>query len=137
MPHRLSGLVAGDEQARPCHLLHDELAHLERGSLLIRLDPEMDLEAAPSGRRGRPATFSDAAMQTCLVLKALFGLPLRQTIGWVGSLLKLSKLNWPVPDYSTLCRRSSDLTVTIPYRPSTGALHLLVDSTGIKAMGEG
>ena len=53
------------------------------------------------------------------------------------SLLKLAKLDWPVPDFSTLCRRQKDLTVTIPYRPSTGALHLLVDSTGIKAMGEG
>jgi hypothetical protein len=71
------------------------------------------------------------------VLKALFGLPLRQTTGLVASLLKLAKLNWPVPAYSTLCRRQKDLTVTIPYRPSTGALHRLIDSTGIKAMGEG
>jgi len=55
----------------------------------------------------------------------------------VGSLLKLAKLDWPVPDFSTLCRRSSGLTVQIPYRQSTGALHLLVDSTGIKAAGEG
>ena len=42
-----------------------------------------------------------------------------------------------MPDFSTLCRRSSGLTVQIPYRPSTGALHLLIDSTGIKAAGEG
>ena len=109
----------------------------ERGSLLIWLDPKMEWAAAPSGRRGRPATFSDAAIQTCLMLKALFGLPLRQTTGLVESLLKLAKLNWPVPDFSTLCRRQKDLTVSIPYRPSTGALHLLIDSTGIKAMGEG
>jgi IS5 family transposase len=55
----------------------------------------------------------------------------------VASLLKMAKLGWPVPDYSTLCRRQNDLTVAIPCRPSTGALRLLVDSTGIKAMGEG
>jgi hypothetical protein len=109
----------------------------QRGSLLIWFDPEMEWRAPASGRRGRPATFSDAAIQTCLMLKALFGLPLRQTTGLVASLLKLAKLNWPVPDFSTLCRRQKDLTVTIPYRPSTGALHLLIDSTGIKAMGEG
>ena len=41
------------------------------------------------------------------------------------------------PKTSTLCRRQNDLSVTIPYRSSTGALPLLVDSTGIKAMGEG
>jgi hypothetical protein len=109
----------------------------QRGSLLIWFDPEMDWMAAPNGRRGRPATFSDAAVQTCLMLRALFGLPLRQTTGLVASLLELAKLDWPVPDYSTICRRQSDLTVTIPYHPSTGALHLLIDSTGIKAMGEG
>ncbi len=33
------------------------------GSLLIWFDPEMEWLAAPSGRRGRPATLSDAAIQ--------------------------------------------------------------------------
>ena len=97
----------------------------------------MEWLAAPQGRRGRPITFSDAATQTCLMLKALFGLPLRQTTGLVASLLSPAKLNWPVPDFNTLCRRQKDLTVTIPCQPSTGALHLLIDSTGIKSMGEG
>ena len=45
--------------------------------------------------------------------------------------------DWPVPDFSTLCRRQKGLSVAIPYRQSTGALHLLIDSTGIKAEGEG
>ena len=108
-----------------------------RGSLLIWFDPETEWLAVPSGRRGRPATFSDAAIQTCLTLKVLFGLPLRQTAGLVASLLKLAGLDWPVPDFSTLCRRQKTLTVATPYRPSSGALHLLIDSTGIKAMGEG
>jgi hypothetical protein len=62
---------------------------------------------------------------------------LRQTTGLVASLADARPLNWPVPDFSTLCRRQNDLGVTIPYRSSTGALPLLVDSTGIKAMGEG
>lgn len=42
-----------------------------------------------------------------------------------------------VPDYSTLCRRQKTITVDIPYRPSEKGLHLLVDSTGIKILGEG
>ena len=108
-----------------------------RGSLVIWFDPETEWLAVPKGRRGRPATFSDAAIQTCLTLKALFGLPLRQATGLVASLIELARLDWPVPDFSTLCRRSSKLIVQIPYRPSTGALHLLIDSTGIKAAGEG
>ena len=108
-----------------------------RGSLVIWFDPETTWLAAPEGRRGRPATFSDAAIQTCLTLKALFGLPLRQATGLVASLIELARLDWPVPDFSTLCRRQKGLTVQIPYRQSTGALHLLIDSTGIKAAGEG
>ena len=39
-------------------------------------------------QRGRQQTYSDAAMQACLTLKVLFGLPLRQTTGFVESLLK-------------------------------------------------
>ena len=67
----------------------------------------------------------------------LFGLPLRQTTGFVASLLKLAGLDWPVSDYSTLCRRQRTLAVQLPYRGGTGPLHLLVDSTGIKVRGEG
>ena len=59
----------------------------------------MEWLAAPGGRRGRPATFSDAAIQTCLTLKVLLGLPLRRTTGLVASLLKLAGLDWPVPDF--------------------------------------
>ena len=93
----------------------------QRGSLLIWFDPEMEWLAVAQGRRGRPATYSDAAIQTCLTLRVLFGLPLRQTTGLVASLLKLAGLDLPVPDLSTLCRRSIGLTVKVPYRPSTGA----------------
>ena len=91
----------------------------------------------PSGRRGRQQSYSDAAIQACLTLKVLLGLPLRQTTGFVASLLELSGLGWSVPDFSTLSRRQKALDVTIPYRGSNGALHLLVDSTGIKVEGEG
>ncbi|MDB2420805.1 IS5 family transposase [Paracoccaceae bacterium] len=108
-----------------------------RGSLLIWFDPEMDWEATSSGRRGRQQTYSAAAIQACLTLKVLFGLPLRQTTGFVESLLKLVGLDWSVPDFSTLCRRQKTLSVAIPYKGSAGPLHLLVDSTGIKAEGEG
>lgn len=109
-----------------------------RGSLLVWLDREMEWLARPSGRPGRPETFSDAAIQFCLSLKVLFGLALRQTIGMVASLLKLAGLkDWPVPDFSTLCRRQKSGTIQIPFRRSDGPLNLLVDSTGVKVRGDG
>jgi IS5 family transposase len=55
----------------------------------------------------------------------------------VASLLALAGLDWPVPDYSTLCRRQKGLLVAIAHRPGTGALHLLIASTGTKAEGDG
>jgi hypothetical protein len=113
------------------------LALKQRGSLSIWFDPEMSWEAEASGRRGRQQTYSDAAIQACLTLKVLFGLPLRQTTGFVESLVKRVGLDWSVPDFSTLCRRQRTLSVAIPYKGSAGPLHLLVDSTGIKAEDEG
>ena len=108
-----------------------------RGSLLIWLDREMEWLASPSGRLGRSETYSDAAIQFCLSIKVLFGLALRQTIGMVASLLRMAGVDWPVPDYSTLCRRQSSVTIQVPYRRADGHLNLLVDSTGVKVRGDG
>ena len=108
-----------------------------RGSLTVWLDKDMQWFAAASGKRGRSPKFSDAAIQFCLTIKNLFGLALRQAVGFVESLLKLSGLHWPVPDFSTICRRQRSLQVHVPYRSSQAGLHLLVDSTGIKFLGEG
>jgi transposase len=105
--------------------------------LTIWFDPEMSWDAAPRGRRGRQQSYSDAAIQTCLSMKVLFGMALRQTTGFVASLLRLVGLDWTVPDFSTLSRRQKTLAVNIPFRGSKGPLHLLIDSTGIKVEGEG
>ena len=104
---------------------------------MVWLDPELQWQDVPSGRTGRPAVFSDAAIQFCLTLKCMFGLGLRQATGLAESLLKLAQLDWNVPDYSTLSRRQKTLSVAITARPSRGGLHLLVDSTGVKILGEG
>jgi hypothetical protein len=108
-----------------------------RGSLQVWFDPGMQWLSTPTGKRGRQPMFSDAAIQTCLMLKGVFKLALRQTTGMVASLLEMAGLNWPVPDFSTLSRRQKTLLVEIPCQPSSGPLHLLIDSTGIKAVGDG
>lgn len=93
--------------------------------------------AQPTGKRGRQPVYSDAAVQTCLTMKVLFGMALRQTTGFVESLLYLIGLDREVADFSTLSRRQKTLSVNIPRRGSQGPLHLLIDSTGIKVEGEG
>ena len=69
-------------------------------------------------------------------MKVLFGMALRQTTGFVESLLCLIGLEWDVPDFSTLSRRQKTLAVNISHRGSQGPLHRLIDSTGIKVEGE-
>lgn len=109
----------------------------KRGSLSVWFDPDMVWHAEKSGKQGRPETFSDAAIQTCLTLKVLFGLPLRQTAGLVESLIQMAGLDWSVPDCLTLCRRQARIAVQIPYLASGQPLNLLIDSTGIKFRGDG
>ena len=108
-----------------------------RGSLTIWLDKGMSWFAAACGKCGRRPQFSDAAAQFCLTFKNLFGLALRQATGFVQSLLALSGLLRPVPDFSTLCRRQRSLDVQVACRPSSGGLELRLDSTGPKFLGEG
>ena len=109
----------------------------QRGSLLIWLDKDMVWRAPKAGRPGRPPVFFDAAIQFCLMVKVLFGLPLRQTTGMVASILQMARLDWAVPDFSTLSRRQKTISVDISSRRAAGPLNLLVDSTGIKFLGDG
>ncbi|OED49962.1 hypothetical protein AB838_04355 [Rhodobacteraceae bacterium (ex Bugula neritina AB1)] len=74
----------------------------QRGSLTIWLDPAMIWKAKPSGKRGRQQCYSYAAIQTCLTMKVLFGMPLRQTTGVMESLFKLAGLDWTMPWSSPL-----------------------------------
>jgi hypothetical protein len=96
----------------------------------------MNWHGQPSGKRGRSQMFSDQAIQFCLSTKCLFNLPLRQTMSMTQSLLRLTGLDWPIPDYSTVNRRQKTLQVAIAVVPTTTGLHLLVDSTGTKMLGE-
>ena len=130
------------EQAITLPLSHDQLesyndALKQRGSLLIWLDKDMAWLAQKAGRLGGPPVFTDAAIQFCLIVKVLFGPPLRQTTGMVGSILSMAALGWSVPDFSTLSRRQKTITVQMSNRRAPRSLNLLVDSTGIKFLGDG
>lgn len=54
------------------------LALKRRGALMVWLDPEMAWFAAPGGKPDHPEGFPASAIQFCLSMKILFGLPLRQ-----------------------------------------------------------
>ena len=76
-----------------------------------------------SGKRVRQPVYCDPAIQTCLTMKVLFGMALRQTTGFVESLLRRIGLNWELPDFSTHSRRPKTLAVNNPDPASKGPLH--------------
>src|SRR3954452_577471 len=108
----------------------------QRGSLTIWFSEEAVAawRAAPRTTLGGQARYSDLAIETSLILRAVVHQPLRQT---GGSLLELMGLDLPVPDHSTLSRRSRTLAVAPQVRTASGPVHLLVDSTGVKLSGPG
>ncbi len=89
------------------------------------------------GRRGRGFHYSDTAIETALMLKGLFKLPLRALEGFINSLFQLMAVPLQSPDYSCISKRAK--TVDIKYRlPSQGPVaHLVIDATGLKVYGEG
>jgi len=114
-------------------------ALVARGSLTVWLDDdlwEQWYDQRPS-QRGAQFVYSDGTIAWMLTMRMLLGLPLRQTQGFIQSLLGLMQLALVVPDYSTLSRRQGRLRVVLPRKPTDSPMHLVVDSTGLKVYGEG
>ena len=83
-------------------------------------------KAAPRTTPGGQPHYSNLAITTGLMLRAVFRLALRQTEGLIGSILQLLGIELPVPDFSTLSRRAQSLELPAQPRVSGGPIHLLV-----------
>ena len=119
---------------------HYNAALVQRGSLTLWISDDMLavwLNQQNSGKPGRSVTYTDTAIFCMATLKEVYHLPLRATQGLTLSIMKLLDVDLPVPDYSTLSRRCTTLEVTLPRRKNNQALHMVVDSTGVKVFGEG
>jgi IS5 family transposase len=115
-------------------------ALIQRGSLTFWFDQD-NLEQwcrnMHPEQAGRPTVYGDTAILCALTLKAVFHLRLRQSQGFLASLLQMLRLDLPTPNYSTICRRSKTLDVDLDSRPRNEPLHVVIDSTGLKVFGEG
>jgi IS5 family transposase len=115
-------------------------ALVERGSLTVWVSEEV-LSAwhntARTGKRGKPADYTDTAILCMATLGEVYHLPLRATQGLTRSLIILLGVELSMPCYTTLCRRRRSLEVELPRLRKSEPLHLVVDSTGVKVYGEG
>jgi hypothetical protein len=115
---------------------------VQRGSITIWLEEsvlrawrDISKEKKVVGER----LYADCVIQCCLLLGQVYHQPLRQTTGFVASLLALlGYKDYAVPDYSTLCRRQSCLPVEVSQvLAGKQKINIALDSTGLKVYGEG
>ena len=107
----------------------------KRGDLTIWLSDEAlgAWRAPPSGKPGGQRRYADIAIEAALMIRMVFHLPLRQTEGFLYSLMQLLDIDLPIPDHTTLSRRLQKLGEIKFHTPAThGPLHLLIDSTGLR-----
>ncbi|WP_454017914.1 IS5 family transposase [Azospirillum sp. Marseille-Q6669] len=93
--------------------------------------------AAPRTIPGGQARYAGLAIETALLVRVVFHQPLRRTEGLLRSLLDLLGLDLPVPDHTTVSRRSAILTPILRAALPDGLVHLVLDSTGLKVYGAG
>jgi hypothetical protein len=107
----------------------------QRGSVALWLSEDARKAWCYRGRRkpGGKRVYSDAAIETFWTMSMVYGLPLRQTEGFIESLFDLAAVSLPVPDHSTVSRRvrKHGKVPKIP-RGRKGSIHLLVDSSGLR-----
>ena len=79
-----------------------------RGSMTLWVTDEAvaDWQAQPRLTRGGRPLYSDTAIETSLMLRSAFRMPLRQAEGLMGLVFQLLGVDLSVPDYSTVSRRA-------------------------------
>jgi len=108
----------------------------KRGDLTIWFSVEALRDWHPSVglKPGGQRRYSDAAIETALIVRSVYGLALRQTEDFLRSVVRLLQLNIEIPDHSTLSRRSSTLKAPALHSCTAGGpVHIILDSTGLKA----
>ena len=113
---------------------------VQRGSITLWFSEdaiEKWRHANKEAKVGHPFVYSDAAIESLLVLRELFQLPYRQTEGLGKSLAGLMQITIDIPHCTSLSKRASKLGVSLDVRKHTGSIDVVVDSTGLKVFGEG
>ena len=110
----------------------------DRGDITIWFTEEAvrDWHPEKSGKRGRPFEYSEHAIATALLVREVFKLPLRQTEGFLKSIISLMAVEIRVPDFSSMSKRSGALKRLRLNQEMKPGIHVIVDSTGLKVYGK-
>ena len=116
-----------------------------RGDVRIWLSDDViagwHAQQSGSSGRGRPYVYSDVMIECALSLRCIFHLGLRQTQGFIESLLGMLNIPFRCACYSTFSRRSAALLASVKQRVSdkdpSEPIDICIDSSGLKIYGEG
>ena len=115
-------------------------ALVQRGSITFWFSEDVIDQwdhANEESKVGHPFVYSDIVIESLLALRELFRLPYRQTEGLGRSLAQLMQVEVSIPDYTSLAKRAAKMEVSLGVASRTGAIDVVVDSTGLKVFGEG
>ncbi|MEL6271889.1 MAG: transposase, partial [Chloroflexota bacterium] len=100
---------------------------VQRGSLTVWIEEDVIAKwhPEPEGKRkrGGQVQYSDQAIETLLMLRAVYQLPYRQTVGFAQSILDLMGVDVKAPDYTLLCKRGATVAVDLDATGSDDAKH--------------
>lgn len=110
----------------------------QRGSLTFFIEDSAlkNWYATKTSKRGRPFKYSDESISLILMLRQWLKFPLRQTEGFLKSILNLAKLDFDIPNYTRISRRSNVVLKRYKLKPLEKPSYVVIDSSGLKVFGE-
>ncbi|NBT36095.1 MAG: IS5 family transposase [Betaproteobacteria bacterium] len=108
-----------------------------QGKIELYVSSEIWEPYAGERRPGGVIRYNDALIKACLLVRIYFSLGLRQTQGFMESLLRALGIYGTAPDYTTLCRRSKTIDVSLQAKiqqPRAVGCVLAIDSTGLSLL---
>jgi len=119
---------------------HNYNKHLvNRGKINFWVRPQVFKEwrAKKSKKNGHPFVYGNEIIKSMSYIRFKFHLSLRETEGFFKSLIEIMKTLRTVPCYTQLCRRMKKLSLPQELLNKRGVTDIILDTTGLKAYGEG
>lgn len=86
-------------------------------------------------KQGAQRIYSNNAIEVAGIIRLVFHLPLRQTTGFLLSIINIMGFDLRIPDFSTLSRRFRKLNVNLKIPNAKQGMHVIIDSSGLSVYG--
>ena len=110
---------------------------INRGSLTFWFsdDSIKEWNPIPEQKVGAPQQYSNTAIETFLTVRSVYRLALRQTEGFLKSVVRIMKLSIKIPSYSNIPKRYRGLKIPRFKVNSEENVNIIIDSSGLKIYG--